>query len=147
MKVRELGAGSRLATARKLGVRFNVVPRVANKEESISALRALLKNCYFNSSTCAKLIEALKAYKKKWNEKLQCFADTPLHDWSSNFADAMQCMAMGMVAYPSILKRTRFSYDRDGELVLKPSSSYTGYEDRYNIYGNIVDNNRYNIYN
>lgn len=84
LNVRELGAGSRLEHARKLGIAFRVIPRVSHKEDSINAARAILPRCRFNIDRCAKLIEALKSYTKKWDEKRQCYSDTPLHNWCSN---------------------------------------------------------------
>lgn len=84
LRVRELGAGSRLEYARKLGMNFTVIPRVSAKEDSINAARAILNRCFFNMTKCHDLIESLKSYTKKWDEKRQCYLDTPLHNKFSN---------------------------------------------------------------
>ena len=44
-------------------------------------------------STPNGLIEALRSYRKKWDERLKVFSSHPLHDWSSHAADAMRYLA------------------------------------------------------
>lgn len=133
LNVRELGAGSRLEHARKLGIAFRVIPRVSHKEDSINAARAILPRCRFNIDRCAKLIEALKSYTKKWDEKRQCYSDTPLHNWCSNSADAFQCLAMGLFNHPTAMKRIKLTRTEDMEYRLfKPDMSKA--DDYYDIF-------------
>lgn len=100
IEVREFTNGkSRLETARNLGLRFKVIPR-GDVPTGIDAVRAILPRCYFNLDTCGKGIEALRQYKKAWNEEADCFSDSPLHDWCSHPADAFRTMAMGMRIRP-----------------------------------------------
>ena len=133
LNVRELGAGSRLEHARKLGIAFRVIPRVSHKEDSINAARAILPRCRFNIDRCAKLIEALKSYTKKWDEKRQCYSDTPLHDWASNPADAFQCLAMGLFNHPTAMKRIKLTRTEDMEYRLfRPDMSKA--DDYYDIF-------------
>lgn len=136
LRVRELGAGSRLEYARKLGVNFTMLPRVVNKEDSINAARSILPRCMFNIDKCSKLIEALKSYTKKWDEKRQCFCDTPLHNWASNPADAFQCLAMGLYTHPSAMRRLKLKKTEDDDYVLiKPDLSRAN--DDYDLFGDI----------
>lgn len=133
LNVRELGAGSRLEHARKLGIAFRVIPRVSHKEDSINAARAILPRCRFNIDRCAKLIEALKSYTKKWDEKRQCYSDTPLHNWCSNSADAFQCLAMGLFNHPAAMKRIKLTRTEDMEYRLfRPDMSKA--DDYYDIF-------------
>lgn len=133
LRVRELGAGSRLEYARKLGLSFTMLPRVSAKEDSINAARSILPRCHFNLTKCGRLVEALKSYTKKWNEKMQCYSDTPLHDWASNPADAFQCLAMGMYTHPAAMKKLRIAKSRDDEFYIeKPDMSRAN--DEYDIY-------------
>lgn len=46
------------------------------------------------------LLEALKAYRREWDEDHMVFKEQPLHDWASDFADAFRYLAM--VAEPGI---------------------------------------------
>lgn len=47
-----------------------------------------------NKATCEQGIEALRAYRRAWNDKTQQFSDAPLHDWASNGADAFRYFAL-----------------------------------------------------
>jgi phage terminase large subunit len=75
---------------------ITVIPRVKSKRMSINAAKMILPNCSFDRKKCDKGIKALQQYKRKWDEKTQSFADHPLHDWSSNAADAFQQIALGI---------------------------------------------------
>jgi len=57
---------------------------------TIEQSRRLLPKCWFHKKNCKKLIEALKSYCKRWDEKNNCFKNRPLHNWASHFADAFR---------------------------------------------------------
>lgn len=97
--VQELGTGrTRLETARKLGIDFEIAPKLRKDDHSgqdqISAARDILQHCYFQEKNCAEGIKALENYRKEWDDKRGCYRDKPLHDWSSNAADAFITMAV-----------------------------------------------------
>jgi len=76
---------------------FHVVEREP-REVGIEAVRGLLHKCKFGSR-CAAGVDALNHYQKKKNEILStearpAFAPEPLHDWSSNGADAFRYLAI-----------------------------------------------------
>lgn len=94
ISVRELGTGkSRLETARKLGINFRVVPRLTI-EDGIHATRAILPKCYFEQTETKDGLNALRRYRKEFDEKKGVYKDRPLHDWSSHFADAFRYFAV-----------------------------------------------------
>lgn len=94
IQVRELGTGkSRLETARKLGINFRVVPRLSI-EDGIHAVRALLPKCYFEKKHCKDGIQALRRYRKEFDERKGVYKPHPLHDWSSHYADAFRYFAI-----------------------------------------------------
>jgi len=94
IQVRELGTGkSRLETARKLGINFRVVPRLSI-EDGIHAVRAILPKCYFHKTNCKDGLQALKRYRKEFDEKKGVYKPHPLHDWSSHYADAFRYFAI-----------------------------------------------------
>jgi phage terminase large subunit len=70
-----------------------VVPKLA-VQHGIDAGRLILPKCRINKDTCYAGIEALRAYRRTFNEKTQQYANTPLHDWSSNGSDAFRYMAL-----------------------------------------------------
>lgn len=93
IQVRELGSGrSRLETAASLGIRFKVTPNLP-VQDGINAARMLLPRCWFNKRRVLPLIEALKQYREKVDDKRQVSLG-PLHDWTSHFADAFRYMAV-----------------------------------------------------
>lgn len=96
IKVREMSTGrSRLESARDLGIKFRVIPNL-RIEDGIEAVRTILPRCYFDEDKCSHLIEALRQYRKDFDEKNKCFKDRPLHDWSSHPADAMRYLALAI---------------------------------------------------
>jgi hypothetical protein len=88
---------TRLVSARELGIRFTQVPK-ADVEDGIEAVRQLLPRCRFDEKNCYRGIEALKSYRKQWDDKLRVYRSKPLHDWASHPADAFRTMAMGLRA-------------------------------------------------
>ena len=94
IQVRELGTGkSRLETARKLGIHFRVVRRLTI-EDGIHAARAILPKCYFHKTNCKDGLQALRRYRKEFDEKKGVYKTHPLHDWSSHYADAFRYFAI-----------------------------------------------------
>jgi hypothetical protein len=95
IKVRELSTGkSRFETAKNLGIRFEIVPKLS-LEDGIDAVRNVLNRCWFDKIKCDKGLSALRSYHKEWDEDNQVFKSKPEHDWSSHGADAIRTFAVG----------------------------------------------------
>lgn len=94
IEVREWTAGgkTRKEVAAKLGIRFVVTP-LHELGDGIEQVRNILQSCWFDAAKCDRLIEALKTYRKEWNEITKCFKDTPVRDWSTHPADAFRYFA------------------------------------------------------
>lgn len=93
----EWGSGrTREEQAFKLGLKFTIVPRVAIKDDGHNAVRSILPRCYFDAKRCHQGLEALRQYRREWDDKNSCFKDHPLHDWTSHYADAFQTLALGV---------------------------------------------------
>lgn len=94
IEVRELSSGvSRKDAALKMGLRFTTVPRNADLPSGIEAVRRILSMCWFDKAHNEQGLKCLENYRKEWDEKLGKFKDHPLHDWSSNGADAFRTLA------------------------------------------------------
>ena len=94
IEVKEFASGrSRLETAASLGIRFRIVPKVA-LEDGIHAARMLLPRCWFDSKRCAAGLEALQHYRRDYNQRINEFKATPVHDWASHAADAFRYLAV-----------------------------------------------------
>lgn len=91
---REIGTGfSRARTAREYGINFKEVAK-ATIEEGIHAARTLLPRCWFDYEMCKEGVEALRSYRKEYNEKLAVYKQKPRHDWASHAADAFRYFAI-----------------------------------------------------
>lgn len=64
-------------------------------ELGIQEVRNSLPMSLFDERKCARGIECLENYKRKYDDKLKRFSKTPLHDWTSHGADAFRYFAMG----------------------------------------------------
>ena len=70
-----------------------IVPNLS-RQHGIDAARLVLPLCTINRSMCYDGIEALRAYRRKYNELTKAFSDIPDHTWASNGADAFRYMAL-----------------------------------------------------
>lgn len=64
-----------------------VVPQ-SKKMDQISAARAIVPRCEFNSELCESGMDGLIAWEYAYNEDLGVFSREPLHNWASHPADA-----------------------------------------------------------
>jgi phage terminase large subunit len=95
VEVRELGTGrSRKEVLQEAGLDITVAPRLS-VADGIQAVRRILPRCWFDHKTKPGL-DAIRNYRREYNEKQQVFYDKPLHDWSSHFADAFRYLAIGL---------------------------------------------------
>lgn len=99
IRVRDLSTGrSRYEVAQSLGLRLEPVAKLP-LEDGIEAIRSLLPRIYWNRTRRTEtLIEAVEQYRREWDERSQCFRERPIHDWCSDFVDALRTLAVGMRA-------------------------------------------------
>lgn len=89
-------AASVADTVRGLGLRnVRVVPRTLSVANDINEVRKVLPVCVFDAEKCAHGIDALRSYRRVWDENLKAYKDHPLHDWASHPADAFRTFAVG----------------------------------------------------
>lgn len=98
-EVRSLNDGkTRVETLHSLGLtQTKTLPR-RRLEEGTNAARLVLPRCWFDAVKCAKGIEALRSYRRNYDQRLKVFSDQPLHDWASHAADAFRYLAQGLDA-------------------------------------------------
>jgi len=90
IQARELGTGkSRLEVSQDLGIMFEVAPKL-EVDHGIESVRNALPFCWFDREKCKLGIDALRQYRKQWDEKNQVFKSKPLHDWCSHASDAFR---------------------------------------------------------
>jgi len=96
IEVKELGTGkTRLETASKLGINFEVAPKMG-LEDGINAARLIFDRCYFDADRCDKGLECLMNYRRDFNTRIDEFKPVPVHDWASHGADAFRYMAVSI---------------------------------------------------
>ena len=54
-----------------------------------------LRNIWFDAEKCERGIDALRQYRREYDEKGMTWRSRPLHDWTSHCADAMRYLAIG----------------------------------------------------
>lgn len=95
VEVRELGTGkSRKEVLMEAGLEIEVAPRLS-VADGIQAVRQLLPRCWFDEGTKQGL-DALRNYRREYDDKRAVFYDRPLHDWSSHASDAFRYLAIGL---------------------------------------------------
>jgi hypothetical protein len=93
--IRELSSGkSRVETLKNLGIEARVGEQSAVLD-GINAVRRMLDQCWIDKVRCERGLEALKAYRREYDDKLKDWKLRPLHDWSSHGADALRTFATG----------------------------------------------------
>jgi hypothetical protein len=79
--VRELGTGrSRQEVLQEAGLEITVAPRLS-VADGIQAVRRLLPRCWFDKDKTKQGVNALRNYRREYNEKQNVYYEKPLHDW------------------------------------------------------------------
>lgn len=97
-----------------------VLPRTNSVPNDINECRKLLPICMFDADKCAHGIDALRSYRREWDEKLKNYRDRPYHDWASDPADAFRTFAMGK-------PQERDLNDNEDEYDMAEPDAVTGY--------------------
>lgn len=108
-KARDIGTGrTRVETMIRAGLRPRLVAD-HSVDDGINAARLTIGRTYFHEPACKDGIEALKAYRRNWDEKLRTLSDRPVHDWASHPADAYRYLSMAWreMAGPAVVEPPR----------------------------------------
>jgi hypothetical protein len=93
VEVRELGTGkSRKEMLQEAGLQITVAPRLS-VADGIQAVRRLLPRCWFDPKTKHGL-NAIRNYRREFNERQGTYYDKPLHDWASHYSDSFRYLAI-----------------------------------------------------
>jgi hypothetical protein len=93
---------------------IRVIDRDQSVEVGIAAVRNIFGMLEFNAtpnphlkgdgsmetqedanSRMGRALDAIRQYRREYDQKRQCFRDNPLHDWTSDYADALRYLARG----------------------------------------------------
>ncbi len=78
---------------RQNGFRCEITAKLS-LEEGVNAARMMFPRCTFDADKCKEGLEALRAYRWAYNQRMSELKATPVHDWSSHCADAFRYMAI-----------------------------------------------------
>lgn len=93
----ELGTGKTIREVLlSLGTKPITIAPKLSVDEGIQAARLFMRKCWFDAVRCRQGVEALKQYRREYDEKLKAFKQRPLHDWCSHAADAFRYLAVGI---------------------------------------------------
>jgi phage terminase large subunit len=93
--VREFTSGkSRCDTLAGMGIEATIVPQ-HNVLDGINMVRRLLGRTWIDANRCDRLIEALRQYRREYDDHLKDWKKNALHDWTSHGADAVRTFACG----------------------------------------------------
>lgn len=85
---------SRKETLEGLIGEIQVVPD-HNVLDGINAVRRMLDNAFIDPDKCHRGLEALRQYRREWDDHLKDWKSSALHDWSSHGSDALRSFAVG----------------------------------------------------
>ncbi|TAL08266.1 MAG: hypothetical protein EPO02_13265 [Nitrospirae bacterium] len=96
IKITELTTNlSRQATLESLGVAPINVVKEHNILDGINAVQRMMDRTWIDPVRCARGLEALKAYRKEWDDTLHDWKKSAYPDWSNHGADAFRYFAAG----------------------------------------------------
>lgn len=75
----------------------DIVLRASNTEavvRDINTARRLIEMARFDETRCARGLDALRNYRREWDDRLKKYRKRPLHDWASDGADAFRALAV-----------------------------------------------------
>lgn len=101
---------TRLAMAQQLGLTPSVVVPRGDVADGIQAVRSMFPRFVFDSEKCYEGLEALKAYRRAWNETRKDWENHPHHDFSSHAADSLRTFAMGYGEAPPAVQMPTIFY-------------------------------------
>ena len=96
IRVKEWGSGmTRIEKAKELGIHFSVADSF-EIPDGIEAARSLFAKLWIDEEKAQPLLKALENYRQEYDTKRKVYKTTPLHDWSSHFADAFRYLAVSL---------------------------------------------------
>ena len=78
---------------RPQGVKLDIAPNL-KVQHGIDAVRMILPYCYFNREKCELGVEALRTYRRKFDEVNKVYHDHPHHTWEADWADSFRYLAL-----------------------------------------------------
>lgn len=92
----ELGSGqTRAEIAQNLGILFDTCPKIG-VIDGITAVQSALPRFWFDRESTKFGVDAMRQYRSKYDALNRVHSKNPLHDWTSDFADAVRYFVVFM---------------------------------------------------
>lgn len=97
IKVREWGGGAvtRYEKARQLGISFKLVDQIPIID-GIENVWTHIGKFWIDAEKCRSLLNAMENYRKVWDDSKSVYLNKPLHNWASNYCDALRYMCLSI---------------------------------------------------
>lgn len=94
---REWGSGavSRYEIARQLGVTFTILKQ-QDLDDGIENVMMMFPRFWIDQTRCKSLVDAIENYYKQWDETRQIYSRKPVHNWASDYCDALRYLCQGV---------------------------------------------------
>ena len=77
---------------------YGITPQIIPNHkvrDGLAAVRKAFPAIWVDLNTTGELLEAMKSYRRKWSDTKLLFEDAPLHDWASDYCDALRYTVLG----------------------------------------------------
>ena len=88
--------GSRWEQLRLLGLQGMYQVPITSVDERIASVHGMLRRCRFDVAHCAAGLKALRSYHRDWDAERRAYKQSPVHDWSSDDADAFGYLSQSL---------------------------------------------------
>lgn len=82
---------TRQSIARDKGIHFNRVQRTTDVDQDIQSVKTMFEKFRFHVKHTRSGLDCLREYRRKYDDANKVFLSKPLHDWTSDSADAFRC--------------------------------------------------------
>lgn len=103
---------------------IEVVPRIDDLWSGVEMLRSFLLTCEIDEKGCADLIKALDSYRREWDDKGGKWKNRPLHNWASDFCDALRQAAQGYTPMIEHYTHQHAQHNVVRDVILEPEVGY-----------------------
>lgn len=97
LMVREWGGGAitRYEKARQLDINFTVLEQITIAD-GIENVWTHFGKFWIDYEKCKSLVDALENYRREWDEQKNMYKNKPVHNWASNYADALRYLCQSL---------------------------------------------------
>lgn len=73
--------------------RVTALHNTQTEQQGILAARVMFTRLWADAESCGDLFDALRNFRREWDDERKAFRDVPVHDWTNHFADAFRYLA------------------------------------------------------